>query len=79
MRIDQLEPKPTGAPPLEIPVELLASVGRHQEHLLSLITNMRAAGIEGDAIDASVRILVDSYAEELTSAIRSMMQEAHHA
>jgi hypothetical protein len=75
MRIDQLHPAPTAAQPLEIPVELLASVQRHQAHLTALITSMRAAGMEGDAIDASVRILVDSYAGELTVAIRSMMQE----
>jgi hypothetical protein len=74
MRIDQLHPTATGAEPLEIPAELLASVRRHQAHLAALIASMRAAGVEGDAIEASVRILVDSYAGELTTAIRSMMQ-----
>jgi hypothetical protein len=79
MRIDQLHPAPTAAEPLEIPAELLASVHRHQAHLGALVTSMRAAGIEGDAIEASVRTLVDSYADELTKAIRSMMQGEHHA
>jgi hypothetical protein len=78
MRIDQLHPAPTMAQPLEIPVELLASVKRHQGHLAALIASMRAAGMEGDAIDASVRVLVDSYADELTAAIRRMMQEERH-
>jgi hypothetical protein len=59
MRIDQLHPAPTMAQPLEIPVELLASVKRHQGHL-------------------AVRVLVDSYADELTAAIRRMMQEERH-
>jgi hypothetical protein len=59
-------------------VELLASVERHQGHLAALIASMRAAGMEGDAIDASVRVLADSHADELTAAIRSMMQEERH-
>lgn len=78
MRIDQLHPTPTAAQPLQIPPTLLASVERHQEHLKALITSMRAAGMKGDAIDASVRILVDSYADELTAAIHNMMQDERH-
>ncbi|TKD51548.1 hypothetical protein [Sphingomonas baiyangensis] len=78
MRIDQLQPAPTVAEPLEIPVQLLASVRRHQAHLTSLIASMRAAGMAGAAIDASVRLLVDSYAHELTTAIRSMMEAERH-
>jgi hypothetical protein len=78
MRIDQLQPTPTAAESLEIPAELLGSVQRHQAHLSALISSMRAAGIEGEAIDASVRVLVDSYADELTTAIRIMMQGEHH-
>ena len=78
MRIDQLNPAPTSAEPLEIPAELLTSVERHQANLSALIASMRAAGIEGDAIEASVRTLVDSYADELTAAIRSMMQSERH-
>lgn len=73
MRIDQLDPAPTAAEPLEIPNELLESVHRHQAHLSALVASMRAAGIEGDAIETSVRVLVDSYAAELTAAIRGMM------
>jgi len=78
MRIDQLEPTPTAAEPLEIPEELIASVHRHQEHLGALVSSMRAAGIDGDAIEASVRTLIDSYADELTTAIRNMMQDKRH-
>jgi hypothetical protein len=79
MRIDQLHPAPTAAEPLEIPTELLESVHRHQAHLGALVASMRTAGIAGDAIEASVRILVDSYADELTAVIRSMMQGENHA
>jgi hypothetical protein len=75
MRIDQLHPTPTQAEPIEIPAQLLASVHRHQAHLGALVSSMRAAGIDGDAIEASVRTLVDSYANELTTAIRNLMQD----
>ncbi|OWK32526.1 hypothetical protein [Sphingomonas mucosissima] len=78
MRIDQLQPTPTAAQPLEIPAELLASVHRHQAHLSALVASMRAAGIASEAIEASVRTLVDSYADELTTAIRSMMRQDSH-
>jgi hypothetical protein len=78
MRIDEIHPALTTAQPIEIPTELLESVQRHQAHLSALVASMRAAGIEGDAIEASVRILVDSYADELTTAIRRMMQEDRH-
>ncbi|UZK68378.1 hypothetical protein OKW76_09880 [Sphingomonas sp. S1-29] len=74
MRIDQLDPTPTAAEPLEIPSELLESVHRHQAHLAALIASMRAAGVEHDTIESSVRTLVDSYADELTAAIREMMK-----
>ncbi|QNE32981.1 hypothetical protein F1C10_14335 [Sphingomonas sp. NBWT7] len=79
MRIDQLLPTPTAAEPLEIPAELLESVQRHQAHLSALVASMRSAGVAGDAIESSVRVLVDSYADELTAVIRSMMLEAGHA
>lgn len=78
MRIDQLEPAPTAAEPLEIPAELLASVQRHQAHLSALIASMRAAGVDGSTIEASVRTLVDSYADELTTVIRGMMLGARN-
>lgn len=78
MRIDQLEPAPTDAEPLEIPAELLASVQRHQAHLGALITSMRAAGVEDSTIESSVRTLVDSYADELTTVIRGMMLGARN-
>lgn len=78
MRIDQLDPTPTAAEPLEIPSDLLDSVQRHQAHLSALVTSMRVAGVEDTMIEASVRALVDSYADELTVAIRSMMQREHH-
>ena len=78
MRIDQLNPSPTAAEPLEIPPELLASVIRHQAHLAALIASLRAAGLQEDLVEVSVRALVDSYADELTTAIRGMMKDQHH-
>ncbi|MEG3122353.1 hypothetical protein [Sphingomonas sp. GB1N7] len=78
MRIDQLQPTPTSAQPLEIPPQLLDSVLRHQSHLSSLVDSLRAAGLGEDVVAASVRTLVDSYADDLTVAIRAMMKEEHH-
>ncbi|MEB0284646.1 hypothetical protein [Sphingomonas sp. 10B4] len=78
MRIDQLQPTPTSAQPLEIPPQLLDSVLRHQSHLASLVASLRAAGLGEDVVEASVRTLVDSYADDLTVAIRAMMKEPQH-
>lgn len=78
VRIDQLTPAPTAAPPLEIPPQLLDSVHRHQTHLSALIGSLRAAGLSEAMVDVSIRTLVDSYAEDLTIAIRAMMQEPRH-
>lgn len=78
MRIDQLQPSPRSADPLEIPSELLESVHRHQAHLSALVVSLRAAGLGEDVVDASVRTLVDSYADDLSVAIRTMMKDPHH-
>ncbi|WP_375391056.1 hypothetical protein [uncultured Sphingomonas sp.] len=78
MRIDQLRPPPTAAEPLEIPAELLDSVDRHQAHLAALIASLQVAGVQDDMIEASIRTLVDSYADELTTAVRAMMKGQHH-
>ncbi|RMB39186.1 hypothetical protein C8J44_0021 [Sphingomonas sp. PP-CE-3A-406] len=78
MRIDQLQPRPSAAEPLEIPAELLSSVTRHQAHLAQLITSLQAAGLQDDMIESSVRVLVDSYADELTAAIRGMAKDAQN-
>ncbi|RXD03834.1 hypothetical protein EQZ23_16210 [Sphingomonas sp. UV9] len=79
MRITELHPTPTDAEPLDIPAELLDSVRRHQSHLASLVASLRAAGLSEDMVDASVRTLVDSYAEELTVAVRGLMKAPPHA
>lgn len=75
MRIDQLQPVPTAAEPLEIPAELLDSVMRHQAHLAALIASLRGAGIHEDMVEAGIRTLIDSYAAELTAAIRGIMKD----
>lgn len=78
MRITELHPPPTDAEPLDIPAELLDSVRRHQSHLASLVASLRAAGLSEEMVDASVRTLVDSYAEELTVAVRGLMKAPPH-
>lgn len=78
VRVDELQPTPSIAEPLEIPAELLSSVHRHQAHLAALISSLRAAGLQDEMIENSVRALVDSYADELTTAIRAMAKERHH-
>jgi len=78
VRIDELEPTPSVAEPLEIPAELLSSVNRHQAHLTTLVASLRAAGLPTDMIETSVRTLVDSYADELTLAIRAMLKDSQH-
>lgn len=78
MRIDQLQPTPSSAEPLEIPAGLLESVRRHQAHLSALIVSLRAAGLDEAMVDASIRTLVDSYADDLTVAIHAMMKDPEH-
>ena len=78
MRIDQLRPTPTAAEPLEIPAELLDSVVRHQAHLAALLATLQAAGHQEQTIETSIRALIDSYADELTVAIRAMMKDRQH-
>ena len=58
---------------MEIPAELRASVQRHEQHLAQLVGSLKAAGLDAATIDASVRQLVDSYREELISAIHSLV------
>ncbi|MGK6324750.1 hypothetical protein ACMGDM_16935 [Sphingomonas sp. DT-51] len=74
MRIDELETTPTDAPALVIPDALLSSVRRHQAHLAALIESLRAAGVDEATVEASIRGLVDSYAAELTSAVRQVLK-----
>lgn len=77
VRIDQLNPSPTFASAVDIPAELMDSVIRHQAHLAELIVTLRNAGVSEEVVEASVRTLVDSYADELTIAIRGLMRERH--
>lgn len=77
MRIDQLNPSPTFASAVDIPAELMDSVIRHQAHLAELIATLRGAGVSEEMVEASVRTLVDSYADELTIAIRGIVKDRH--
>ncbi len=72
MKVDHLHPKPSSVVAIEIPPELMESVSRHQAELAKLVVNLQAAGLPNDLIEASVRTLVGSYANELTSAILTM-------
>jgi len=74
LRINDLEPTPTNAASLEIPAALLESVARHQANLAALVGSLRAAGIDEAVVEASIRSLVDSYADELTGAVRQMLK-----
>jgi hypothetical protein len=74
LRIDELEPTPTNAPPLDIPADLMESVRRHQANLAALVESLRAAGVDEAMVEASIRGLVDSYADELTRAVRQMLK-----
>ncbi|WP_137897745.1 MULTISPECIES: hypothetical protein [Sphingomonas] len=76
--MEELRPMPPGATPLAIPPELAASVARHQEHLSALIASLRAAGVDEAMVATSVRTLVDSYADELTAALREMLRGQLH-
>lgn len=57
---------------LEIPPELEQSLQRHREHLLSLVVNLRSAGMSEPQIEESVTILISSYKEELVRAMKRM-------
>jgi hypothetical protein len=59
---------------LEVPAELLDSVARHQANLTALVASLRAAGLDENMIEVSVRTLTDSYADELTTVIRELMK-----
>jgi hypothetical protein len=78
---------PPGFPPpiellgagLEIPIELRASLLRHEQHLAQLVSTLQAAGLSAEMIDASVSQLVESYREELVLAIHGMVGMPPHA
>lgn len=74
MHINHLRPTLSDTIPMEVPAELLDSVARHQANLMALVASLRAAGLDEDMIDTSVRTLTDSYADELTIVIRGLMR-----
>ena len=52
----------------------MESVRRHQANLAALVESLRAAGVDENMVEASIRGLVDSYADELTRAVRQMLK-----
>jgi hypothetical protein len=59
---------------LDIPVELVASLQRHREHLAKLAVNLRAAGVGQEQIEQSISVLIASYKAELTAAMKRMVR-----
>jgi hypothetical protein len=59
---------------LEIPEALQSSLDRHRENLARLIVSLQSAGIGEEQIETSVSVVVASYKEELTRAIKMMMR-----
>ena len=64
---------------ISVPQELQASVERHQRHLAALVESLRAAGVGEEVIEASVGQLLNSYRDELTAAMRSLILEKSRA
>lgn len=60
----------------ELPAELQASLERHRRHLAALVASLRAAGVNDELIEHSVRQLIESYTAELTAALRSTVGSA---
>lgn len=69
-----MEPSSNAFEQSVFPPELQASVRRHQQHLVALVTSLRSAGVGEDLIDQGVRQLLESYGSELTSAMRTLVQ-----
>jgi hypothetical protein len=63
---------PDVASGLNIPPSLQASIDRHRTHLVQLVTTLRAAGLPGAQIEASVNTIISSYRSELIEALKSM-------
>ena len=59
---------------LEIPEALQSSLDRHRESLARLIVSLQSAGISEEQIEMSVSVVVASYKDELTRAIKMMMR-----
>ena len=59
---------------LDVPLELEASIQRHRVHLAQLVRNMQNAGVSANQIEESISVIVTSYKEELTQAIKSMVR-----
>lgn len=59
---------------LQIPPELEASLQRHREHLAQLVTTLRSAGVDEAQIEESVSVIVASYKDELTHAMKRLMR-----
>ncbi len=59
---------------LEIPAELQSSLDRHRQNLARLIVSLKSAGLSEEQIESSVSVVVASYKDELTRAIKMMMR-----
>ncbi|HEX8382492.1 MAG TPA: hypothetical protein VF592_03860 [Sphingomonas sp.] len=61
--------------PSAVPAQLEHSVLRHHQNLVTLVASLRSAGFDEVMIEQNVRLLVDSYRDELTAALRAIARE----
>lgn len=59
---------------LQIPESLQESMQRHRENLATLVTNLKSMGLAESQIEESVSVIVQSYKEELTRAIKMLVR-----
>lgn len=66
---------PAGIP---VPPQFLPSIARHQKNLATLVHSLRGAGLDDAMIEANVRQLVETYRDELMTAVRALIRENAH-
>ena len=69
-RASQLQSDPFAD--FEIPTELVPSLNRHRENIARFVISLHSLGLGEKEIESSVSLIVDSYKDELLSAIRAM-------
>lgn len=57
---------------LQIPDELQEVAIRHQRHVADLVSQLRSAGMDDNAIERGVDQLIASYRAELVEAIKAL-------
>jgi hypothetical protein len=57
---------------IQIPNELREVAGRHQQHIVALISQLQSAGLDDGLIERSVDQLIASYRSELMKAVKAL-------